>query len=175
MGHACATARLPRCCPADPLAKWLLRRRANPRSFMEVLRDMSKVSLRNIPRPPTMKEGEAAAAVELAAAGGVQARPVKAASAPTGFSADRSSSGMPGAEVDVPAAVPEDSKLEGVEGGGSGAANNGGSSKDSPAGGDSDVEDEAAAAGVVEQPAAPESSSDTLKRKAKIYYDYFVL
>ena len=43
---------------ADPMAKWLLRRRVAPRSFVEVLHDMSTVSLKGMPRPPSIKEGE---------------------------------------------------------------------------------------------------------------------
>ncbi|EFN53312.1 hypothetical protein CHLNCDRAFT_136993 [Chlorella variabilis] len=47
-----------------PMAKWLLRRRVAPRSFVEVLHDMSTVSLKGMPRPPSIKEGELPEAAE---------------------------------------------------------------------------------------------------------------
>ncbi|EFN60092.1 hypothetical protein CHLNCDRAFT_133407 [Chlorella variabilis] len=140
-----------------PMAKWLLRRRVAPRSFVEVLRDISTISLKGMPRPPSMKEGEVGQAVELAAAGAAPARPHKAASAPHGYPRGQPAAVAAAAAAaqagELPEAVEEDKALNGAEAGGGAAAREGsggggGKGGGAGSGADSDTDDEAAAAGV---------------------------
>jgi hypothetical protein len=100
--------------PADPYAKFLLIKRDPPRSFREVLADLSSKGLAGLSRRSAggSKLGAAGAAPGTLPAG-ASSRIIEASSAPAGYSLAKHSGGSGGA---LPG-TPEDAQLEGAESG----------------------------------------------------------
>jgi hypothetical protein len=152
------------------MAKWLMiKRDAPPPTPGDMLRAITRFSLRHVPRQPTLRVSEAA---ELAgAAPATQQRPFKSATAPPlALAGTTAALGEPGA----PPSDEEDKALSGAEGGASG------SGKDTPPPMD-DSEDEHPAGG---SDVAAAAGGDGLKvkpqrpvwlQRLKAGYDYFML